>query len=245
MNVSHDYEIIIYNESNMNDKNTMLMHLLSTNRKSIYIPDCSVVESYIDEMDRPDIKNFRELYLFKTQEIGEFKSYKFFEKMRKDDNRIFLVSYVISPLVIIEKVIGHIMVYTTAMDKHMITASQAEYIHDMTGIYSYGLTKIAIKGNRFNQSYRNIKVVDISISGLLFEITDEGLFRYLKKPNNNLIKMEIPIDKYVLKMSGEIVRYSVAEGAFHIGVNFLESNPDDMKILETYIFERKGNVLSE
>ena len=32
----------------------------------------------------------------------------------------------------------------------------------------------------FNEIYTNTRIVDISISGLLFEISDENLFQYLK-----------------------------------------------------------------
>ena len=60
-----------------------------------------------------------------------------------------MVSYIISPITMFDRVIGHIKVYSTAMDKHMLTKSNLEYIHEMTEIFSYGLTKIAIKGNTF------------------------------------------------------------------------------------------------
>jgi hypothetical protein len=135
-------------------------------------------------------------------------------------------------------VIGHIKVYSTAMDKHMLTKSNLEYIHEMTEIFSYGLTKIAIKGNTFNEIYTNTRIVDISISGLLFEISDENLFQYLKKHSS--IKMYIPMGKHKLEINGEIIRYIVSDDGYKLGVNFFSSNPGDMKILETYIYEKKN-----
>ena len=154
-----------------------------------------------------------------------------------------MVSYIISPITLFDHVIGHVKVFTTAMDKHILSYYHAEYIHEMMEIASYGFTKIAIRGNSYDALYTNTKIVDVSISGLLFEIGDESLYNYLKKHNN--IKMYIPIGKETLIMSGEIVRFVIAESGYRLGVNFFASNPDDMKILENFIHERKGNILSE
>jgi len=167
--------------------------------------------------------------------------------MQKAELRNFMVSYIISPLTLFDKVIGHIKVFTTAMDKHILTPYHAEFIHEMTEIASYGFTKLSIRGNNFNTLYTNTKVVDISVSGLLFEISDENLFLYLKK--HNAIKMYIPIGKNTLSISGEIIRFfkieDESEPIYRMGVIFFNSSPDDLYHLENYIYEKRGNVLSE
>ena len=133
------------------------------------------------------------------------------------------------------------------MDKHIISQYHAEYIHQMTEIASYGFTKISIRGNNFNTMYTNTRILDVSISGLLFEISDENLFNYLKK--HNTIKMYIPIGKKTLSLSGEIIRFFDTmddyQKIYRMGVTFISSNPDDMNILENFIYDRRGNILSE
>ncbi|EMG20627.1 type IV pilus assembly protein PilZ [Leptospira interrogans serovar Copenhageni str. LT2050] len=87
-------------------------------------------------------------------------------------------------------------------------------------------------------------MVDISINGLLFEIEEKRIFQYLKK--HNIIKIFIPVSEKILILRGEVVRYIVVdEDRYHLGVNFFDSNPDDMLILQKYIFTRTRRILSE
>jgi hypothetical protein len=211
--------------------------------KSIYVRDCSVLDSYIEIFDHPQLKTWHELYSQKEIETDVFDANTFFENLMETERREFIVSYIIAPLTLFDKVIGHLMVYTTAMDKYILTQYDAEYIHEMVEIASYGFTKIAIKGNRLNILYTNTKIVDISITGLRFEIYDEKLYQYLKK--HNTIKMFIPIGQKTLTINGEILRYEDGGDTFRMGVNYISSEPDDMKVLENYIYEKKGNILSE
>jgi hypothetical protein len=240
LKVSSEYELVIYKAGDGHD---FIRNYLAKDNKTIYISDCSDVDSYLENLDSKYYKSYSEFYKDKVKESGEFQADKFFENLQKKENRNFMVSYIISPITLFDKVIGHIKVYTTAMDKHMLTKYNLEYIHELVEIFSYGLTKISIKGNSFNEVYTNTRIVDISISGLLFEISDISLFNYLKKHSS--IKMYIPIGKNKLEINAEIVRFITAEDGYKLGVNFFSSNPGDMKVLENYIYERKGNILSE
>ncbi|EMO57177.1 hypothetical protein LEP1GSC161_0398 [Leptospira santarosai str. CBC1416] len=58
--------------------------------------------------------------------------------------------------------------------------------------------------------------------------------------------MFVPVSGKMLILRGEVVRYIVVEdGKYHLGVNFFDSNPDDMLVLQKYIFTRTRRVLSE
>lgn len=238
--ISSEYEFVIYKQG---DGHEFIKNSLLKDNKTIYISDCSDLDSYLEELDSKYHKTYFDIYKEKEEVIGEFQARKFFEVLQKKENRNFLVSYIVSPITLFDKVIGHLKVYTTAMDKHLLTNHHLEYIHELAEIFSYGLTKISIKGNSFNDVYTNTRIIDVSISGLLFEVNDISLFNYLKKHTS--IKMYIPIGKAKLEINGEIVRFIKAEDGFRLGVNFFSSNPGDMKELETYIYERKGNILSE
>lgn len=240
LHVSNEYEIVMYKPG---DEHDLYRSAFSKDLRSIFIEDCADIENYIKKSDHKQVKTFYEVYQSKSREMGDFKAQKFFEKIQKAEVRNFMVSYIVSPITLFDKVIGHVKVFTTAMDKHILGYYHAEYIHEMVEIASYGFTKIAIRGGNFDTTYSNTKIVDLSISGLLFEITDEGLYNYLKKHNN--IKMYVPIGKDLLNLSGEIVRFVISDTGYRLGVNFFASNPDDMKILESFIYEKKGNILSE
>lgn len=240
LNVSSEYELIIYKPGDGYD---FIKNALSLENRSIFIPDCSLAQNYIEKNTHPQLRTFYEVYQQMIKSTNDFQAYKFFENMQRKENRNFMVSYIISPITLFDRVIGHIKVYTTAMDKHMITSYQAEYIHEMTEIFSYGLTKIVITGSNINEIYKSVRIKDISISGLLFEVPDESLFNYLKK--HNMIKMYVPVGKYKMEITGEIMRYVLGDDGYRLGVSFISSNPGDMKVLESYIYEKKGNILSE
>jgi hypothetical protein len=242
--MAKEYEIVIYQPS---DEYGVLRELFSIDTRSLFMADCADIENYIRDYKNNSYRSYYDLYLLKSKEMGDFKALKFFEKIQKNEVRNFFVSYIIAPMTLFDNVIGHVKIYTTAFEKQTLNYRQADSINEMMEIASYGLTKIAIRGNNFNSLYTNTRIIDISISGLLFEITDRNLFNYLKKHNS--IKMNIPIGNHFLNLSGNIVRFAETERdfepAYRLGVNFFNSSPGDMRILETYIHEKRGNVLSE
>ena len=237
--ISSEYDIKFYD----NNENDIVRSLLSSDNRSIFVPNCSNTESYIEELNHDRLKNFKSLYDSICEKSGKDYADLYFDDLKKQEIKDFIVSFIISPITLFDRVIGYVKVYTTAMDKHILTTYHAEYIHEIMELASYGLTKIAIKGTSFNMLYTNTKIVDISISGLLFEIYDPNLYSYLKK--HNIIKMFIPIDEKNLAINGIITRYTQVDDTYQLGVSYTTSNPDDMKILENYIFEKKKNILSE
>ncbi len=239
--ISSEYEIIFFKNKN---ENPLVKRVLLNLKKSIYVHDCWSIESYINEIDSPFLTNYCTEFQSLKEDVGEKSARNFFQEIVKNESREFFVSYVISPIYLFEELTGYIKIFTTAMDKYSITEQQALYTHELAEVISYAFTKIAIKEDRFNKMNTNTKIVDISIGGLLFEIEDKTLFQYLSK--HNKIKMFIPIGELTLNISGEIVRYIKRdENLFHLGVNFFSSNPDDLRNLERYIFEKKRGVLSE
>lgn len=238
--ISSEYDIKFYHTETENDT---IFNLLSEDNRSLFVSNCSDFNSYIEEFQHDRLKNFRVLYNTMCENSGQEYADMFFDELRMNEIKDFIVSFIISPITLFDRVIGYVKVYTTAMDKHILTTYHAEYIHEMMELASYGLTKIAIKGTSFNMLYTNTKIVDISISGLLFEIYDSNLFSYLKK--HNIIKMFIPVDEKTLAINGTITRYKQVDDTYQLGVSYAASNPDDMKILENYIFDKKKNILSE
>jgi len=241
LRVSNEFELHFFSQD---DKRMGLVEeILGSKGKSIYNADCSKIENYIAQTNDPILTNYNLLFQKLKNDLDEISAKAYFEEMVKRENRDFLVSYVISPLTLFDRLIGFVKVFTTAMDKHLITMQQAVYIHELAEIVSYALTKVTIKDNRFSRFNTSTKIMDISISGLLFEIEDENLYKYMHK--HNKIKMYIPIGEKNLVISAEILRYFKRGDNFYLGVNFFASNPDDLRYLENYIFEKERNILSE
>ncbi|MCC5815771.1 MAG: DUF1577 domain-containing protein [Leptospira sp.] len=243
--VSQDYKIVIFkDDDSVDDIEAMIRGILSHTDKSIYISDCSKIESYIEKLDDEYLCNFHEEYNKLKKDLSEDETKGYFLEIQKLQNREFMVSYVITAIRIYGEVIGYIKVFTTAMDRYAIVYPQAIFIHELSEISNYAFTKVAIQVTSFEEYTHSTKIVDISMDGLLFEITNRKLFNYLKR--HNIIKMNIPLSSdVILKIRGAIVRYIERDGLYYLGVNFFDSNPGDMLNLETYLFEKSMNILSE
>ncbi|AXR69567.1 PilZ domain-containing protein [Leptospira mayottensis] len=242
-NVSKGYEVVFFSQ---NREETFLDSFIRRNDRPLFIPDTSLIINYIRENEDSEsiAENYREEYIRMVLENGQDYADKFFRELQKREIREFIISYLVLPIRLFNDVVGYVRVYTSAMDRYSITPSQVSYLIELTEIFSYSMTKIFIREDNYRHTKAGTRVVDISINGLLFEIEEKRIFQYLKK--HNIIKMFVPVSEKMLILRGEVVRYIVVEdGKYHLGVNFFDSNPDDMLILQKYIFMRTRRVLSE
>ncbi|WP_082281048.1 DUF1577 domain-containing protein [Leptospira kirschneri] len=239
-NVSKEYEIVFFSQDR---EKTFLDSFVRRRDRPVFIPDTSLIINYIRE-DEQIVGNYREEYMRMVLENGQDYADNFFRELQKKEIREFVISYIVLPIRLFNDVVGYIRVYTSAMDRFSITPFQVGYLIELAEIFSYSITKIFIRENNYGNAKSGTRVVDISINGLLFEIEEKRIFQYLKK--HNIIKMFIPVSEKILILRGEVVRYiAVDEERFHLGVNFFDSNPDDMLILQKYIFTRTRRILSE
>lgn len=242
-NVSKGYEVVFFSQ---NREETFLDSFIRRNDRPLFIPDTSLIINYIRENEDSEsiVGNYREEYIRMVLENGQDYADQFFRELQKKEIREFVISYLVLPIRLFNDVVGYVRVYTSAMDRYSITPSQVGYLIELTEIFSYSMTKIFIREDNYRHTKAGTRVVDISINGLLFEIEEKRILHYLKK--HNIIKMFVPISEKMLILRGEVVRYIVVEdGKYHLGVNFFDSNPDDMLILQKYIFTRTRRVLSE
>ncbi|EQA38562.1 PF07614 family protein [Leptospira inadai serovar Lyme str. 10] len=241
LGVSRDYEIEFYGPGN---DGGFLGRFIKEFNTTVYIPDCSLIMNYIGEGKEEGLENFRSGYLQMIQAEGQAKADAFFRDMQKEEVRNFMISYVVTPVRLFNDVIGHIRVFSTAMDKFSIVLQQALYIQELGEILTYALTKVYIRQENYKTARAATKILDISMNGLLFEIEELRTFNYLKK--HNIIKMFVPIAERDLVLRGEVVRFlEISEHRYQLGVNFFDSNPDDMVYLQDYIFSKKLKILSE
>ncbi len=242
--ISPDYEITFFNATENTSKiQDLIRSVLSRTEKSIYISDTSRMESYLYPLEDEFLCNYSDEYLRLKIALDEDEVIDYFKDIQKKENRDFIVSYVCTPIRIYDEVIGYIRIYTTAMDRYSITHPQALFLHELSEIINYAFTKVAIQLTSYKEYVYSTKIVDISMNGLLFEINNPRLFNFLKK--HNVIKMNIPIySNRILVMRGVIVRFIERAESYFLGVNFFDSNPDDMLHLSNYLFEKSMNIFS-
>ena len=242
--VSKDYEIRIFHQDEMTGSQRHIYSVLSKEKKTIYVENCTLLDCYIGESDYPELlTNYKNYYSDMQEQEGIVEAMDFLAAMQSSERRNFFVSYIISPIVLYDDVIGYIKVYTTAMEKYQLVTNQALYIHELSEIVSYAFTKISIRQQKFDSMNVTTKIVDISLTGLLFSMEDRKMYEYLKR--HNIIKMLIPVNDRVIEIRGEIRRFIERSDHFLLGVRYFTTKPDDILVLENYIYEKSFMLISE
>lgn len=221
------------------DRDPASLHLIEKmvyyKKLSILIEDTSRLESYYQLSPKVGISNLMDYHMSLEEKHGAEYAGEIFTKIQKDDLRNFTQSYFVTPITLFEKPIGYLRMETNIFDKFGISYIQAEEIKRLLEIFSYALTKIRIRNSHYDPNSIQTQVVNISMSGLLMEITDRVLFEYLKK--NRRIKMLIPIMGEELEVYGEINRFYEENGFYYMGVLFFKTRPGDMVKLEEFLYE--------
>lgn len=214
---------------------TIYEWLLKRTGRTVYIEDVSSADSYISPLDSSTVTNLSGIYKQMVKDLGQKEADDKINEYMLEDSRNFLVSYMLVPVNLFGYPVGYVRLETNQFDKYLLAISQAEELHTVAELFSYGITKIRIRNSHFDPSSIQTRVVNISQSGLLIELTDQTLYYYLQR--NRRIKMLIPIAGEELEIYGEIVRYYHEDDFYYMGIIIFKSMPGDMHRLENYIHE--------
>lgn len=232
--ISSDFEIVFF--ANRKDEElTQAEKIVRDYGKTFYIEDTMRVLSYTSPHQHVNLVNMSGVFEARSAAEGDTAALKYIEEMRKADARNFIVSYLMSPVTLFGAMQGYVRVETNQFDKKYINPTQAVDLHRLMELFSYAMSKTRIRSSHFDPSSVETRVVNISLSGLLLEFSDEAIFRYLMQ--HRRIKMLIPVMGDDLELFGEIVRFSQRGGFYYLGVLFFKSKPGDMIRLERFIHE--------
>ncbi|MCB1314952.1 MAG: DUF1577 domain-containing protein [Leptospiraceae bacterium] len=233
--ISPDFEVRFYKKG---EKFELLESAISEEKKTLYIPDVQKLDNYFKRnIGGYGLINFLKEYQHQTRAHGEETATRYFEKLQRKDMQNFLASYVCTPMMIFDRVIGHIYIYSTVFDRRMIDHDQAFRVDMLVRLLNYAMSKTVIARSFYRHTYT--RVMNISMSGLLFELNNQEIFDYLTF--HDRLKMIFNIKHHVLEMHGEITRYLPTQEGFHVGVEFFKQGPDDARILESFIYDRTAS----
>ena len=232
--ISTDFEIVFYS-SKKEEELSLPEKIVRSEGRSFYVEDTMRVLSYTSPHPHVHLTNMSAMFEARAAAEGDASALRFIEEMRKADARKFIVSYLLSPLSLFGEIQGYVRVETNQFDKKYINSAQAVDLHRLMELFSYAMSKARIRSSHFDPSSVETRVVNISLSGLLLEFSDEAIFRYLMQ--HRRIKMLIPVMGDDLELFGEIVRFSQRGGFYYLGVLFFKSRPGDMIRLERFIHE--------
>lgn len=232
--ISSDFEIVFFKNR---DRATWseAERVVHDQAKTFFVEDTMRVLSYTSPHAQPSLTNLSGLFETRAAEEGETAALKYIEGIRRADARDFVVSYLLSPLTLFGEMQGYVRIETNQFDKRYINSMQAVDMHRLMELFSYAMSKARIRSSHFDPSSVETRVVNISLSGLLLEFSDEAIFKYLMQ--HRRIKMLIPVLGDDLELFGEIVRFSQRGGFYYLGVLFFKSKPGDMIRLEKFIHE--------
>lgn len=232
--ISGEFEIVFFANRNKDELLPEEKIILET-RKTFFVEDTMRVVSYTSPHAQTSLCNLSSVFEGRAAAEGETTALRYIEEIRRSDARKFIVSYLLSPLTLFGEIQGYVRVETNQFDKKYINAAQAVDMHRLMELFSYAMSKVRIRSSHFDPSSVETRVVNISLSGLLLEFSDQAIFRYLMQ--HRRIKMLIPVMGDDLELYGEIVRFSERNGFYYLGVLFFKSRPGDMIRLERFIHE--------
>ena len=229
--VSRENELTMYHA---HPPDGFMDSMLADLRRTIFIRNTIDVGSYFEPQTVYGLANYQKEYVSLLRQKSEDEARGFFDRLRQEEARRFLYSYVCAPIKIFAEVVGRLFVYTTYLDKGTIPYEDAHRVDLLSQLLSYGLSKAVIARSYFQHAVT--RVVNLSLTGLLFELNDGPLFDYLTY--HDRLKINLEVKNQDLQFSGIITRYYPTDDGYHIGVNFYAAGPGDFKRLEEFLYER-------
>ncbi len=229
--VSRENELIMYHA---HPPEGFMDSMLADLRRTIFIRNTIDVESYYEPQTIFGLANYQKEYMSLARQKSEEEAGEFFEKLRQEEARRFLYSYVCAPIKVFADVVGRLFVYTTYLDKGTIPYEDAHRVDLLSQLLSYGMSKAVIARSFYRHAVT--RIVNLSLTGLLFELSDVRLFDYLTF--HDRLKISLEIKNRDLEFTGLITRYYPTDDGFHIGVNFFGAAPGDFRRLEEFLYER-------
>lgn len=202
--------------------------------RPVFIRDVLDLESYYERPRHYGLTNYHKEYNHLLRFGSEEDARKTFTDIRNGDTEKFIRNYVCAPLIIFDKVVGHVYLYTTVFGNELISVDQAHQINLLTQLLNYAMSKTAIA--RTFYSHALTRVVNISLGGMLFELNNQVLFDYLTF--HDKLRMVLQIRYHLLHLEGEITRYFPTPNGYNIGFRFFKADPDSYKVLEQFIYDR-------
>ncbi|MBX7059696.1 MAG: DUF1577 domain-containing protein [Leptospirales bacterium] len=230
--VSRDFLIFFYPPEY---RKNLMESLIAEEKKSLFLRDVSRLQTYVESQSLLGPINYNREYRSQMRNSeSEDEALGPFRQIQRQDMERLIANYVCSPLMIFDEVVGHIYVSTAVLDRHLISYDEAYRIDLLAQLLSYAMSKTVIARSYFRHTYT--RVINISMGGLLFELTNRQIFDFLTF--HDKLNMLTPVRHSLLNFKGEITRFYPSRDGFNIGVRFFHAGPDDYRMLESFIYDR-------
>ncbi|MCB1174348.1 MAG: DUF1577 domain-containing protein [Leptospiraceae bacterium] len=220
------------------EKHSLMEELITETRKTLFIRDTQNLESYFEAHLPYGMINYHAEYSHMMHYDSEDAAAAHFDQVRRQDLNNFLTSYVCAPLLIFDEVVGHIYVARNVFDRLPLDRDEAFHVQLLAQLMSYAMSKTVLSRSYFRHTFT--RVINISRSGLLFELNNQIVFDYLTI--HDRLKMDFAIRHHQLSFHGEITRYVPTADGFRVGVNFFQGSPDAWLVLENMIYRQSRQV---
>lgn len=233
-NITREFSLVMVRDRDPKSY-TLLEKMVLLKKRAVLIENTQKIESYFKELGERQVSNYHDYFTSISKKKGSQAAEDEFERIQKVDLKNFKQSYFAAPILIFDRPVGYLYMETNIFDKYSISHLAAQELRRLLEVFSYAITKIRISSSHYNSAKIATKVVNISISGLLMEIDDHELYRYLQ--TNRRIKIMLPVMGEELEIYGEIIRFFEKDGYQYLGVLFFKTRPGDMQKLEEYLYE--------
>ena len=229
------YKLVFFKDTK---PSTLEELIVSKTGKAMYLPS---VESGLPLEDPFPEKRIITKDIFKTYLESTGVSVSNFDELylkyinSKADKGILSALWV--PIPFQEYIIGYIFIWSSEKGKVPLEPKVIEIIYQYAKLLAQSLkVNDYFKDGKIRSDIFEEKIVDISITGLMFTCPPSDLSSLLLKGSNIIVKM-IFEDK-TLNVNAKITRRFNDDSLWHIGCRFMDMKKEDYKKLFEYIYNK-------
>lgn len=208
--------------------------ILQNFKKTLFTENTDKIKSYINKSKSPFYITYGNSLSKESKEQGweEGKIKAVAEKIQNEDIKKDRLSYIYIPLQAFEDIVGHIYLANDFKSKKIFEERDITYLSCLADIINLSLNKNKLFTADINDESK-LMVENISLGGMMINVRDPYLLKFLKKDTRLSIKVDL--DDKKINPIGKIVRIYQYAGIINIGVKFIELAPKDEKTLKHYL----------
>ncbi|MDD5067366.1 MAG: PilZ domain-containing protein [bacterium] len=213
--------------------NQVVINFIKTYNKPFLLNNGLEEKSYFVNPFPEQVLTYKNYFdLLKQSDKQEVDTDKIVKTLVETSQKSQVYSVLYMPIIISKKVFGIIEVTNTVSSRREFDLNAIDYFTTISAI----LTEVIIKNklNSIDESALNIKVLDLSLSGIGIEIEDLILINYLTMQSRLKISMDLASGKELLFI-GEVKNINRIGSKYKIGIGIEEIQPGDRTRIINFI----------
>ncbi len=195
------FEIKLYKKGDTYPKR---IYVLKETKKTIFISSVNNSKSYIKSLPISNIMTYLP-YIKKLYKKGKNKDSIKIElnSIMEEDKNLCLASYICSPIMLFDKVVGHIFLGLKENSITIFSESDAYIVKTGCNIISEALAKSRLHKLNTGDDF-SVLVIDLSAGGLSMQFSDQFILKHIS--THTRLRITLKVNEKEIRIIGNITR---------------------------------------